>query len=137
MRFLKTIEREAKNESDGNDKTESMRVISPFWLFNLDQIDGIDKPQATAQLSEFQQIEAAENVLKHSGAMIREEGEVDMSERVRSPHAGVFAALTYPDVFAQVHVEFGAVTWPGELDLAPDAMRTPCTTRSRKTECGN
>ncbi len=50
------------------------------------------------------------------------EGEVDMSERVRSPRAGVFVALADPDVFAQVHVEFGAVTWPGELDLAPDAM---------------
>ncbi|SEP43874.1 DUF2442 domain-containing protein [Nitrosovibrio sp. Nv6] len=50
------------------------------------------------------------------------EGEVDMSERVRSPRAGVFAVLADPDVFAQAHVEFGAVTWPGEIDLAPDAM---------------
>ena len=41
---------------------------------------------------------------------------------MRSPRAGVFAALADPDVFAQVHVEFGAVTWPGELDLARDAM---------------
>ena len=50
------------------------------------------------------------------------EGEVDMSERVRSPRAGVFTALADPDVFAQAYVELGAVTWPGELDLAPDAM---------------
>ena len=50
------------------------------------------------------------------------EGEVDMSERVHSPRAGVFAVLADPDIFAQVYVEFGAVTWPGELDLAPDAM---------------
>ncbi|MDN5753776.1 MAG: DUF2442 domain-containing protein [Nitrosospira sp.] len=49
------------------------------------------------------------------------EGEVDMSERIRSPR-GVFAALADPDVFAQVYVELGAVTWPGEIDLAPDAM---------------
>ncbi|WP_371128725.1 hypothetical protein [Nitrosospira sp. Nl5] len=27
-----------------------------------------------------------------------------------------------PEIFAQAHVELGAVTWPGELDLAPDAM---------------
>lgn len=33
------------------------------------------------------------------------EGEVDMSERVRSPRAGVFAALADPDMFAQAHVE--------------------------------
>jgi hypothetical protein len=25
-------------------------------------------------------------------------------------------------MFEQVHVEHGAVTWPGEIDLAPDAM---------------
>jgi len=52
------------------------------------------------------------------------EGEVDMAERVRAPGAGVFAALADPDVFAQVYVELGAVTWPGEIDLAPDAMYT-------------
>lgn len=50
------------------------------------------------------------------------EGEVDMSERVHSPRAGVFAALADPEIFAQAHIEHGAVTWPGELDLAPDAM---------------
>jgi len=32
---------------------ESIRVISPFWLFNLDPIDGMAKPEAAAPLSEF------------------------------------------------------------------------------------
>ncbi|MBN9124529.1 MAG: hypothetical protein BGO99_08970 [Nitrosospira sp. 56-18] len=50
------------------------------------------------------------------------EGEVDMSGFVHAPDAGVFAVLADPDIFAQAHVELGAVTWPGELDLAPDAM---------------
>ncbi len=50
------------------------------------------------------------------------EGEVDMAERVRAPGAGVFAALADPDVFAKVYVELGVVTWPGEIDLAPDTM---------------
>jgi hypothetical protein len=36
--------------------------------------------------------------------------------------SGVFAALKAPDVFLQVRVKVGAVTWPGEIDLAPDAM---------------
>jgi hypothetical protein len=49
-------------------------------------------------------------------------GIVDMSARVHSPKAGVFAALADPNVFAQAYVLYGAVTWPGELDLAPDAM---------------
>ena len=50
------------------------------------------------------------------------EGEVEMAEFVHASDAGVFAALTDPEIFAQAHVELGAVTWPGELDLAPDAM---------------
>jgi hypothetical protein len=49
-------------------------------------------------------------------------GTVDMSHMVQSPKAGVFAALADPSLFAQVTLEYGAVTWPGELDLAPDAM---------------
>lgn len=49
-------------------------------------------------------------------------GIVDLSARVRSPHAGVFAALADPARFAEVFVSFGVVTWPGEIDLAPDAM---------------
>jgi hypothetical protein len=35
---------------------------------------------------------------------------------------GVFAALKDPEIFRQVRVEYGAVTWPGDVDLAPDAM---------------
>jgi hypothetical protein len=35
---------------------------------------------------------------------------------------GVFEALKDPVVFQQVHIQDGAVTWPGNLDLAPDAM---------------
>jgi len=50
------------------------------------------------------------------------EGLVDMSTLVRSENAGVFAALRDETVFRQVFLEYGAVTWPGEIDLAPDAM---------------
>jgi hypothetical protein len=35
---------------------------------------------------------------------------------------GVFAKLENPDYFGQVGIAHGAVTWPGDLDLAPDAM---------------
>jgi hypothetical protein len=34
----------------------------------------------------------------------------------------VFAALRDPKAFAQVRCERGYVEWPGDLDLAPDAM---------------
>jgi hypothetical protein len=35
---------------------------------------------------------------------------------------GVFEALKDPRVFAEVHCRQGFVEWPGEIDLAPDAM---------------
>lgn len=50
------------------------------------------------------------------------EGTVEMKELIHSPDAGVFAELSNPVHFEQVYLEHGAVTWPGEIDLAPDAM---------------
>jgi hypothetical protein len=35
---------------------------------------------------------------------------------------GVLAPLKDIDFFAQVFIDSGAVAWPGEIDLAPDAM---------------
>lgn len=35
---------------------------------------------------------------------------------------GVFSHLSAPEKFREVSMVGGAVTWPGELDLAPDAM---------------
>lgn len=35
---------------------------------------------------------------------------------------GVFAPLKDENFFAQVFIDNGVVSWPGELDLAPDAM---------------
>ena len=49
-------------------------------------------------------------------------GIVDLSALVASPEAGVFSALRDRAVFAQVCLEHGVVMWPGELDIAPDAM---------------
>lgn len=35
---------------------------------------------------------------------------------------GVFEPLRDPSRFAEAFVDHGALTWPGDLDLAPDAM---------------
>ncbi len=35
---------------------------------------------------------------------------------------GVFEPLKDPAVFAQVRCDSGFVSWPGDIDLAPDAM---------------
>jgi len=50
------------------------------------------------------------------------EGVVDLTGLVHSPKAGVFAVLADSARFAEVFVEYGAVTWPGEIDLAPDGL---------------
>jgi Protein of unknown function (DUF2442) len=50
------------------------------------------------------------------------EGEVEMARFIESADAGVFAALRDETLFRQAKLVLGAVTWPGELDLAPDAM---------------
>ena len=35
---------------------------------------------------------------------------------------GVFARLSQPEEFQKARIQDGVLTWPGELDLAPDAM---------------
>jgi hypothetical protein len=49
------------------------------------------------------------------------EGEVDLSDIVGK---GVFRRWDDPSEFARVYVdeELGTVAWPGNLDLAPDAL---------------
>ncbi len=47
------------------------------------------------------------------------EGEVQF---LPSAFRGVFACLKDPQAFRQVCVQDGVLTWPGDLDLAPDAM---------------
>ncbi|MHB8370242.1 MAG: DUF2442 domain-containing protein [Leptospirales bacterium] len=50
------------------------------------------------------------------------QGEVELSEFLQSSHAGVFSALQDEKLFSQVRLEWGALTWPGGLDLAPDFL---------------
>lgn len=49
-------------------------------------------------------------------------GIIEMADFINSDAAGVFAVLRDEKLFRQAAVTVGAVTWPGELDLAPDAM---------------
>jgi hypothetical protein len=50
------------------------------------------------------------------------EGTVELAAFLNSESAGVFAALRDESLFRQARIVLGAVSWPGELDLAPDAM---------------
>lgn len=40
----------------------------------------------------------------------------------REELAGALAPLADPEFFHKVFIDCGAVAWPGEIDLAPDAM---------------
>ena len=57
-------------------------------------------------------------------------GTVSIAERLFGP---MFEPLRDPEVFAQVRVdEFGAVCWPNEADLAPDALYRIVASHSRQ-----
>ena len=56
-------------------------------------------------------------------------GIVDLTHLIQSNEAGVFAELRDPTVFSAVMVDLGAVSWPGGIDLAPDAMYTAIRTK--------
>ncbi len=49
------------------------------------------------------------------------DGTVDMAKFLER-ECGVFKVLRNVELFNAVQVEHGAVTWPEELDLAPDRM---------------
>jgi hypothetical protein len=50
------------------------------------------------------------------------DGVEGMVKFMPSAFRGVFAHLRNPAEFSRVSIVEGVVTWPGELDLAPDAM---------------
>ncbi|EQD53160.1 hypothetical protein B2A_06312 [mine drainage metagenome] len=50
-------------------------------------------------------------------------GAADLAPRLsQGPLGDGFDALYDQTVFAKVYLEHGALTWPGGIDLAPDAM---------------
>jgi hypothetical protein len=50
------------------------------------------------------------------------EGVVELEAFLNSGSAGVLAVLRDPHLFMQARVSLGVVTWPNDLDLAPDTM---------------
>ena len=45
---------------------------------------------------------------------------------------GVLEPLRNPTFFQQVSIDHGAVAWPGEIDLAPDAMYAEVTGKQKE-----
>ena len=67
--FYKPLEKEAVNTDTGKVERDRIPMLKAFYLFNLDQIDGVDRPAMVAP-NEFTAIETAERVLQMSGARI-------------------------------------------------------------------
>lgn len=76
-------------------------------------------PRAPWRVAEVEALPGWRLRVRHNDGVA---GVVDLSALVHAPHAGVFAELRDVTLFERVFLDFGAVTWPGELDLAPDAM---------------
>jgi hypothetical protein len=52
----------------------------------------------------------------------------------REQLTGALGPLRDEKFFRQVFIDNGAVTWPGEIDLAPDAMYAEISGRQKMTE---
>jgi hypothetical protein len=50
------------------------------------------------------------------------EGIVDMTNLIMGSNSGVFSILRDKKIFDKVFLQYGVLTWPGELDLAPDTL---------------
>ena len=76
-------------------------------------------PRAPWRVAEVEALPGWRLRVRHNDGVA---GTVDLSGMIHSARAGVFAVLRDVSVFEQVFLDLGAVTWPGEIDLAPDAM---------------
>ena len=72
--YYKVVDKTKKSEINGEDVDSTFFLMSPFWLFNLDQIDGIEVPEQAVAVSEFTPIEAAEKLIQSTGAVINFNG---------------------------------------------------------------
>lgn len=102
--FFKHIEK--KNDSE--ESPEIIPMISPFWLFNIDQIDGIDFSdvlEKEVDAEQWENIDLAEEILFADSVKITERGdrafyrhatdEIYMPERGRFEKATQFYAVGF------------------------------------------
>lgn len=66
---------EGQGGEDGGSKKRASLMMKPFWLFNVNDVDGVAiKPEAWAERPEFEAIEDAERIIQASGVEIIEGG---------------------------------------------------------------
>ncbi len=67
----------------------------------------------------------------HELRLLFEDGTVGDVAFADEEWQGVFAPLRDPELFAQVRIDplAGTIVWPGELDMAPEALYTEARRR--------
>lgn len=68
--YFSKFDKSATGE-DGTEETKRIPFAKPFWVFNLDQIDGIARPEPATS---WDPLERAEAVIRESGADVEEGG---------------------------------------------------------------
>ena len=82
----------------------------------------IDPPIISRRPDDVAEVQVESDYRLHVRFFDGTAGIVEMRELIYGERAGVFAALSDPNEFAQVGLGLGTVMWANGLDLAPDAM---------------
>lgn len=101
--------REIQEEGDdGDTETRAAKFSKPFYVFNLDQIEGITAPDAITTANNWTPHEKAEALIRATGARIIEGGikayyspandEVHMPDRIRFENADDFYSVNFHEL---------------------------------------
>lgn len=90
----------------------------------IDSTTGVVPSPQPAAPWRVRTVEALPEMCLHVVFVDGTSGEVRMRRFLESAEVEgtIFEPLRDPDVFKQVRVELGTVTWPNGADIAPDAM---------------
>lgn len=100
------------------------RVIEPMLCFHegLKENVGLYESEDLKIMPAYWRVESL-NIITDNAIQVHFSDGLEGTARFQPGFfRGMFSHLTDPAEFRKVTVIDGAVTWPGELDMAPDAM---------------
>ena len=81
-------------ENKQTGETEAYNCLKAYWVFNAEQVDGIEIQAPSVESSPFNAIEHAETLLANSGAVINHGGDaafyVPSADKIQLPHKSAF-----------------------------------------------
>jgi hypothetical protein len=105
-------------------RSTSQRIDGGLEAMRVEPTAEKDRPPGLKPFAPWRVVRV--EVLPHYRLRVRfvdgTEGDVLLAGLIERDGAGLFANLRDEGLFRKAYVELGAVTWPGNLDLAPDAM---------------